>query len=135
MQKTKINYFHFCDAATIDTNGKVNVLGIFDRINIPAIPYKHPRFTILFNMEFKNIETEDNNVEIKIFKPDGKELEITPNLVLELKIDQPDKKSSGNFNLLLDIANMEFKDMGVYTFMLYFNHNNIGKRELFVTNN
>jgi hypothetical protein len=35
------------DAATIDASGKLNILGIFDRLTTSSFPTRHPRLSLV----------------------------------------------------------------------------------------
>lgn len=62
------------DAATIDAAGKLNILGIFDRLGGPALPLRHPRMAMVLRFTAGLHEAGRHDVEIALKDPDGEEL-------------------------------------------------------------
>ena len=69
MQNFKLNFFHTCDFASFDQQGKLNVLGIFENIYTPAVPYSHPQMFIVSNISFS--KSGKFKEVIKIISEDG----------------------------------------------------------------
>lgn len=132
MKDIKVNYLHFCDAANVDSLGKVSILGIFDKIFLKSIPDKFPKFTIIFNLSLKNLDKINNKIELKIFGPKKEELEIKPSITLDLTIKEEDLKKEGNVNLIIEIAKLEFKNFGKHNVIIYLNSEEVGNKLLSV---
>jgi hypothetical protein len=62
------------DAATVDGSGKLNILGVFDRISATAFPAKHPRLSLILRLTASMNEAGDHEVEIALKDPDGEEM-------------------------------------------------------------
>ncbi len=62
------------DAATIDGSGKLNVLGVFDRIGTSSFPARHPRMSLVLRLAAGLNETGRHDVGIRLTGPDGSEL-------------------------------------------------------------
>jgi len=62
------------DAATVDAAGKLNILGIFDRITARAFPAPHPHLSLVLRIGGSMQEAGDHAVEIVLKDPDGKEM-------------------------------------------------------------
>lgn len=62
------------DAATIDGSGKLNILGIFDRLGTSAFPTRHPRLSLVLRFSAGIHEVGKHEVEIVLKAPDGKEV-------------------------------------------------------------
>lgn len=132
MKDIKINYLHFCDAANIDSLGKVSILGIFGRIFLQNVPSKFPKITIVFNLSFNNLEKTNNKIELKIYGQNKEELEIKPPIALDFMVNEADLKKEGDVNLILEIANLEFKNFGKHNFVIYLNGEEIGNKPLLI---
>ena len=128
MKQAVLNFLHFCDAANIDSVGKLSILGIFSKIYLTGVPGKFPRFSIVFNLGFKNLEQIKNKVTVKIFNPDKKEIYLLQPITIEFMIKEEDMKKEGDMNLILEIANIEFKAFGIHTVAIYLNSNEIGNK-------
>ncbi len=62
------------DAATIDASGKLNILGVFDRLGGVGLPLRHPRMAMVLRFTAGLQEAGRHQVEIILKDPDGKEL-------------------------------------------------------------
>ncbi len=63
-----------CDAATIDASGKLNILGIFDRIGVRSFPARHGRLSLVLRFSGGIDETGSHDLEIALRDPDGGEV-------------------------------------------------------------
>lgn len=62
------------DAATVDGSGKLNILGIFDRLGTSSFPTRHPRMSLVLRFSAGVHEVGKHEVEILLKGSDGKEL-------------------------------------------------------------
>jgi hypothetical protein len=62
------------DAATIDGSGKLNILGIFDRLGTNAFPTRHPRMCLVLRFSAGVHEIGRHEVAIVLRAPDGSEV-------------------------------------------------------------
>jgi hypothetical protein len=62
------------DAATIDGSGKLNILGIFDRLTTTSFPTRHPRLSLILRFSAGMQEVGKHEVGIALKAPDGKQL-------------------------------------------------------------
>jgi hypothetical protein len=62
------------DAATIDASGKLNILGIFDRIGVTQFPAQHGRVTLVLRFTAGTSEIGSHEVHIRMSDPDGAEV-------------------------------------------------------------
>jgi hypothetical protein len=62
------------DAATIDGSGKLNILGIFDRLGTNAFPTRHPRMCLVLRFSAGVHELGRHDVAIVLKAPDGSEV-------------------------------------------------------------
>lgn len=62
------------DAATVDAAGKLNILGIFDRISAPSFPAPHPHLSLVLRFSAGLNEAGGHEVEIALKDPDGEEV-------------------------------------------------------------
>lgn len=103
------------DAATVDGSGKLNILGIFDRLTTSSFPTRHPRLSLILRFSAGVQEAGKHGVEISLKAPDGKEL---------VRIDgemnlAPGPRASGGAALVPHVLNMDgliFPVAGRYTF-------------------
>lgn len=62
------------DAATIDGSGKLNILGIFDRLGTSSFPTRHPRLCLVLRFSAGVHEVGKHDVGIVLKGPGGKEI-------------------------------------------------------------
>ena len=62
------------DAATIDGSGKLNILGIFDRLGTAKFPTRHPRLSLVLRFSAGINEVGKHKIGIVLKTPDGKEV-------------------------------------------------------------
>lgn len=62
------------DAATIDAAGKLNILGIFDRLSTMSFPTRHPHLSLVLRFAAGLDEAGRHDIEIRLEAPDGKEV-------------------------------------------------------------
>ena len=62
------------DAATIDGSGKLNILGIFDRLSTSSFPTRHPRLCLILRFSAGVHEAGRHEIGIVLRAPDGKEV-------------------------------------------------------------
>jgi hypothetical protein len=62
------------DAATIDASGKLNILGVFDRLSAASFPVQHPHLVLILRFSAGVHEMGRHQVEIRLRDPSGKEV-------------------------------------------------------------
>jgi hypothetical protein len=62
------------DAATVDAAGKLNILGIFDRISAAQFPAQHPHISLVLRFAASLTEAGGHKVAIVLSDPDGGEV-------------------------------------------------------------
>lgn len=85
----EVKYAFFCDAATVDSAGKLNVLGIFTNINMVKFPGRYHQMYFVAALEGHRSEIGKHKFKINFVDEDGKEI-IKP---LEGKLEINEKKT------------------------------------------
>ena len=62
------------DAATVDGSGKLNILGVFDRLGTSSFPARHPRMALVLRFAAGLNEAGVHDVGIVLRDPDGEEV-------------------------------------------------------------
>jgi len=62
------------DAATIDATGKMNILGVFDRIGVSQFPAQHGRIALVLRLTAGTSEMGPHDMEIRLSDPAGAEV-------------------------------------------------------------
>lgn len=70
----ELDFGLLADAATVDTSGKLSVLGIFDRIQAREFPARHGRISLVLRFSAAVGEVGSHQVEIRLRGPSGQEI-------------------------------------------------------------
>lgn len=62
------------DAATVDGSGKLNILGVFDRLGADSFPARHPRLSLVLRFTAGLPEAGTHQVDISLRDPEGDEV-------------------------------------------------------------
>lgn len=104
------------DYANVTAEGKLNILGIFDRINVQSLPAVHPQMHLILRLEAHPAERDRTHiVEIRLHDPDG-------DTVFEVKGDLVPHGQSGRTiatNQILTLNNLQLGKTGGYTFVVF----------------
>ena len=64
----------FADAANLSQEGKLNVLGVFDALQVAALPAVHPRAHLVVHLKGGSLDVGAHTVGLKWVNPNGLEL-------------------------------------------------------------
>lgn len=107
------------DYANVTAEGKLNILGIFDRIGVHEIPAVHPQMHLILRLEAHPAERDrSHNVEIRLYDPDGQTVfEVKGDVVPQGQVGQ-----STATNQILTLNNLQLNKAGGYTFVVFVNN-------------
>jgi len=106
------------DYANVTAEGKLNILGIFDRITVQDLPVVHPQMHLILRLEAHAAErNRTHNVEIRLHDPDG-------DTVFEVKGEMVPHAGPGSSatNQILTLNNLQLSKVGGYTFVVFVNN-------------
>lgn len=108
------------DCANISREGKLNIMGIFDRINAPSLPAAHPQMQLILNMEADRSEADrDHKLEVELIDADGNKLfRIEGNI----KFGPPPPGERVRANHIIQLNNLQFSRFGVHEFKILINN-------------
>jgi hypothetical protein len=106
------------DYANVTAEGKLNILGIFDRINLVQIPATHPQMHLVLRIEAHPSELNRTyDVEIRLQDPER----LT---IFEVKgeiVPRGDPGQIVSTNQILTLNNLQLEKIGEYTFVVLIN--------------
>jgi hypothetical protein len=108
------------DYANVSQEGKLNILGIFDRINAQNVPATHPQMQLIITLEADRVEADrEHKVEIALIDADGNKLfSIGGNL----KFSPPPPGEKVRLNHIMQLNNLRFDHFGSYEFKILINN-------------
>ena len=102
------------DAATIDASGKLNILGIFDRIGVVQFPAQHGRVTLVLRFTAGTSEIGSHDVHIRMSDPGGAEV-LSLNGEMQL-VGGPSPGDGIRVPHILNLDGLVFTRPGMYSF-------------------
>jgi hypothetical protein len=104
------------DAATVDAAGKLNILGVFDRISTRGFPAQHPHISLVLRIAASINEGGDHTVEIVLKDPDGRE--VVPPMSGKIKIGPGPAAVGGRVRIpqVVNLEHLVFPKEGRYSF-------------------
>ena len=69
-----VTFALFADAANLSQEGKLNILGVFDALQVSALPALHPRATLVVHLKGTSTDTGQHRVTLQWLSPSGTEL-------------------------------------------------------------
>ena len=103
------------DAATVDASGKLNILGVFDRISASGFPARHPHVSLVLRFGASMTEAGEHKVDISLRDPDGGEV---VRLNGEIKVGAGSVASGGMVRVpqVVNMDRLVFEKPGRYSF-------------------
>ncbi len=114
-----------CDHALVGQDGKLSLIGIFDRIAVPGVPVQHPRF---FVVAVFDMAPGDYVVRVELLDPTGSNVLQDQGVEIPVSVVAPGQ--SGNLVAELNMLPLEFA--GRYDFNLYVGTERVGTISLTV---
>jgi hypothetical protein len=126
----KIEILTLCDAATVDTAGKLNILGSFDRLNAPAEPITHPHCALAVKLRFERIEEGPKKIRLTFVNADGAPVMPPIDGTADVRFQGPEPSAAVSF--ALNIQQLKLPRFGEYSIDLAVDGRHEGSVPLFV---
>lgn len=111
MKDFKLNFMHLCDEAIFSQDGKLSLIGIFEVVNVVALPGSLLKAFLVFNLSVLNKNLNKVDLDIAIRKAGTKkEVVKLPTLTPSL-VNKPEESKIG---VTLGLANITFQEVGKY---------------------
>jgi hypothetical protein len=107
------------DYANVTGDGKLNILGIFDRVNVGQLPAVHPQMHLVLRLEAHASERDRaHKIEIRLHDPEGATIfEVNGDIVPHGEGAQP-----VSTNQILTLNNLQLQKIGAYNFVVFINN-------------
>ncbi len=69
-----VTFALFADAANLSQEGKLNILGVFDALQVATLPALHPRATLVVHIKGSSADAGKHRVTLAWLSPSGSEL-------------------------------------------------------------
>ncbi len=113
------SYAFVADAANQEAGGKLNVLGIFDRVTPEKYPYLHPQLFLVVTLTADPAEFgKKKEFEISLIDPDAR---ILTTMKASGVVPRPDSGTKATMQIVLQMVNTPFPAPGPYAFSVLVN--------------
>lgn len=113
----EVSILLLADYANVEQGGKINVMGIFDRINAPQFPVRHPSMYLVAKLNSELGETrQDRHITIKLVDEDGKDVAT----LLQQTVSVPTgyEGARPEFRFIMEMRDIVFPEPGIYSFVV-----------------
>ena|SRR5579884_3780534 len=69
-----VSFALFADAANLSQEGKLNILGVFDALQVATLPAVHPRAHLVVHLKGAGADAGGHTVSFRWLSPSGQEL-------------------------------------------------------------
>jgi hypothetical protein len=69
-----VSFALFADAANLSQEGKLNILGVFDAVQVATLPTVHPRATLVVRLKGARSDAGTHTMALRWVNPQGTEL-------------------------------------------------------------
>ena len=113
-----VSFALFADAANISREGKLNILGVFDAIQVGTLPAVHPRATLVVRLKGRPQDVGVHVMTMRWLNPRGDEL-WTSNGQLDIQPPPPGTPEPGEMDLpLIAALDLPVDLAGAYTLQI-----------------
>ena len=107
-----------CDRANTTGDGKLNVIGAFDRMTAPEFPIEYPTMSLVVGLRAHSSEIDEpHRLAVRLF---GQERDDIGEMVAEVTVPKPSAPSDTvRFHTILEFANATIPEPCEYEFRVY----------------
>ena len=122
MESVKVSLALLADAANVSEEGKLNILGIFDSIQVTSLPFQLPHMVFVMRFEYSPAEAgHEKDMEVVLTNQDGKVMGRLPG---ELKL--PTLIAPGMaYDDIVPLDGVIFPEEGDYVFTIMENQHTL----------
>jgi len=112
----KVELFTLADYAVAVPGGKLTIVGTFDRLTPPKLPYQQPPFYLVGKLRFDATETGEKRIKFTISNPDGKMIGALPEVKVPVALRGDDYTAS--MQVVLAINGLPLTEAGDHSINL-----------------
>lgn len=113
----KMNLAVLADYASVTSEGKLVIAGVFNVITAPSLPWVQPTMTLVFTLNVTSDEEGIHRVSVRSFDPDGHEF--ARPLDAQMEAQNVDFLDGASLNFLLGLNSLTFAKLGRHRFDVF----------------
>ena len=106
-----VSFALFADAANLSQEGKLNILGVFDAVQVGSLPAVHPRANLVVHLKGDLHDVGRHTLTLRWIGPAGQELWQTEG---EMEVQPPPEGGSLDMPVIAAV-DLPLDDAGLYT--------------------
>ncbi len=118
------------DYASLSSDQKLNIMGVFSTLFAPAAPVTHPQIYLVFQIDFDSAEAGQKDIKIVIQDDDGHEIVRMGGPIV---IGRPQPGRTATYSQVVQFTGVTFPHFGTYEFSILINDRVEGQVPLTVT--
>ncbi|MDQ3697057.1 MAG: hypothetical protein M3373_03390 [Gemmatimonadota bacterium] len=115
----QVSFALFADAANLSQEGKLNILGVFDAVQVAAFPAVHPRAHLVVRLKGERTDVGSHAVTLRWMNPDANELWASTG---ELNVGTPPPGVTEMDMPLIAALDLPLDRTGTYTMRIALDH-------------
>ena len=113
----EVSILLLADYANVEQGGKINVMGIFDRITASQYPVRHPSMYLVAKLNPELGETgQERQVTIKLIDEDGADVAVL--LQQTVTVQKGHEGQRPEFRFIMEMRDVVFPRPGTYLFVV-----------------
>ncbi len=112
----KVELFTLADYAVAVPGGKLTIVGTFDRLTPPQLPFQQPAFYLVGKLRFDATEVGERHIKFTISNPDGKMIGALPEVKVPVTLRGDDYTAA--MQLVLQINGLPLAEQGDHSINL-----------------
>jgi len=112
----KVELLTLCDYAVAVPGGKLTIVGTFDRLTPPKVPFQQPSFYLVGKIRFDATEVGEKRIKFVFTDPDNKEIGALPEVKVPVAIR--DEEYTAAMQVVLRINGLPINQAGDHSVML-----------------
>lgn len=115
-----IDWTFLCDYTAVDAAGKISIIGVFENINVPALPFKYPQIYIAVNL--KAAAGEKFELSSRMSAPNGTEIAKQGPIKIAIPANAP---SAGKIYCTFAYFGTLFSEAGTHHIEIFINDQSV----------
>ena len=112
----KVELFTLADYAVAVPGGKLTIVGTFDRLSPPQLPFQQPAFFLVGKLRFDATEVGEKRVKFAVSNPDGKLIGALPEV--KVPVAMRDDEYTAAMQVVLQINGLPLSEQGDHSIAL-----------------
>lgn len=113
----KVDFCAMADAANVTADGKLNLMGVFDRLGVNSFPAVHKQMALVLRLRVEFTDGgQEHTIRLALENPDGKKL---VDLEGSSRVGEVEPGGFSHANQVFNLRDLRFEEEGVHRFRVW----------------